>query len=87
MLLAHLVPGYFAAVRSQATWYPQWSQNQRLALWVAALGSTVAPDLDVIYNFVFRGVFGHTILWTHSIFPYLGLAFVWWLLRRNGQWT
>jgi hypothetical protein len=84
MLLAHLVPGYFAAIKSQATWCPQWSQNQRIALWVAALGSTVAPDLDVIYNFLFRGFFGHTMLWTHSVFPYLGLVFVWWLVRRAG---
>jgi hypothetical protein len=86
MLIAHLVPGYFAAVKSQPNWHLQWSQKQRIALWLVALGSTVAPDLDVIYNFLFRGFFGHTILWTHSIFPYLGLVLVWWAMRRIGQW-
>jgi uncharacterized membrane protein len=44
------------------------------------------PDLDVIYNALFRGFFNHSTLWTHSLFPYLGLLFVWWLLRRIGRW-
>lgn len=51
---------------------------------MTSLASTVAPDLDVIYNAVFRGFFNHSTLWTHSLFPYLGLAFLWWLIRRNG---
>lgn len=87
MLVAHLVPGYFAAVRSRAPWRPEWSRNQRLALWIAALGSTAAPDLDVMYNVVFRGFFGHTILWTHSLYPYLGLVVIWWVIRQTGRWA
>ena len=86
MLVAHLVPGYFAAVRSQALRRTEWSHRRRIVLWVAALGSTVASDLDVIYNFVLRGFFGHSTLWTHSIFPHLGLLLIWWVMQRIGQW-
>jgi len=71
MLLAHLVPAYFACDRSEAHCNPEWSTNQRAVLWIAALGNTAAPDLDVMYNAVFRGFFGHTTLWTHSLFPCL----------------
>lgn len=85
MLAAHLVPGYFAAMWSQAEWNPQWTRKQRIALWAAALASTAAPDLDVVYNTVFRGFIGHTIVWTHGIFPYLGLALVSWLIGQSGR--
>lgn len=86
MLIAHLVPGYFAVVKSQPRWQAEWSRKQRVALWIMALASTVAPDLDVIYNALFRGFFNHSTLWTHSLFPYLGLASLWWLIRRIGGW-
>ncbi|MFC1835657.1 hypothetical protein ACFL2Q_13135 [Thermodesulfobacteriota bacterium] len=85
MLIAHLVPAYFAVSLSQGRRRPQWSAVQRAGLWIVALGSTVAPDLDVIYNILFRGFFGHSILLTHSVFLYLGIALVWWLIRRNGR--
>ncbi|MEW6352023.1 MAG: zinc dependent phospholipase C family protein [Thermodesulfobacteriota bacterium] len=86
MLIAHLVPGHFAAAWSQGYWNPQWTHRQRLGLWIAAYGSTVAPDLDVIYNCVFRGFFGHTTLWTHSLFPYLGLVLAWWVTGGSDRW-
>lgn len=86
MLAAHLVPGYFAAAKSQPYWKSKWRRNQRVLLWVVALGSTVAPDLDVIYNTLFRGFINHSTLWTHSLFVYLGVGTIWWLLRRIGHW-
>jgi len=86
MLLAHLAPGYFATARSQYSWPSHWSRKQRALLWLVAFASTVAPDADVIYNVLFRGFFNHSVLWTHSLFPYLGLALVWWLLGRNRHW-
>lgn len=86
MLAAHLVPGYLAAAKSQPIWSPDWSRPQRILLWIAALGSTVAPDTDVVYNTLFRGFFNHTTLWTHSIFVYLGLGLVWLLLRQWKRW-
>lgn len=86
MLVAHLVPGYFAAAKSQSNWKPEWSRTQRVALWIVALGSTAVPDLDVIYNALFRGFFNHSTLWTHSLFPYLDILFLWWLLRSIGRW-
>ena len=55
-------------------------------LWTVALGSTVVPDLDVIYNVLFRGFFNHSILWPHSLWPHLGLGLAWWALRRVGRW-
>ncbi len=84
MLAAHLVPGYFAATRSQRR--PEWSRRRRAILWLVALGSTVAPDLDVIYNAVFRGFLNHSFLWTHSIFVHLGIGACWLLLHRIGRW-
>jgi hypothetical protein len=86
MLFAHLVPGYIAADRSQKTWPAEWSANRRLLLWAVALVSTVAPDVDVIYNARFQGFINHSWLWTHSLFLYLGIGLVWWLLRRDGRW-
>jgi membrane-bound metal-dependent hydrolase YbcI (DUF457 family) len=86
VLVAHLAPGYFAAVLSQPTWEPGWSQRQRGLLWAAALGSTFAPDLDVVYNALFRGFFNHSTLWTHSVFLHGGIALCWLLLRATGQW-
>lgn len=86
MLVAHLVPGYFAAVKSSSRWKLEWKTGQRASLWAAALGSTVVPDLDVIYNAVFRGFVNHSTLWTHSLFVHLSIALGWWLLRRIGRW-
>jgi membrane-bound metal-dependent hydrolase YbcI (DUF457 family) len=86
VLAAHLVPGYFIAIKSQAYWQPAWNKRQRIALWVAALGSTVVPDLDVIYNALFRGFINHSTLWTHSIFIHLSIGLCWLLLRRMGRW-
>ena len=86
MLAAHLVPGYFAAVKSQSHWKPEWDKKQRTVLWIVALGSTIAPDLDVVYNALFRGFFNHSTLWTHSIFVHLAICLGWWLLGRSKRW-
>jgi hypothetical protein len=86
MLAAHLVPGYFVAVASETQWQANWSSPQRTILWIVALTATFTPDLDVIYNLPFRGFFGHTTLWTHSIFAYLGVFACWLLLRSSGRW-
>ena len=80
MLAAHLIPGYFAAIKSQPNWKSEWSKTQRILLWTTAMGSTIAPDIDVIYNVLFRGFFNHSTLWTHSLFLYLGIGLIWWLL-------
>ncbi|MCQ3977827.1 MAG: hypothetical protein DPW09_30745 [Anaerolineae bacterium] len=77
---------YFAAVKSQSRWNQEWSEPQRILIWIVALGSTVIPDLDVIYNTLFRGFINHSVLWTHSLFPYIGIGLCWWLLYRNGRW-
>ncbi len=86
MLLAHLAPGYFAAVRSRPSWNTQWNSPRRVLLWAVALGSTAAPDLDVIYNSLFRGFINHSTLWTHSLFLCLFLGFIWWILSYNKKW-
>ena len=86
MLAAHLVPGYFAAVKSQLHWKPEWNKKHRTVLWLVALSSTIAPDLDVIYNALFRGFSNHSTLWTHSLFAYLAICLGWWLLGRSKRW-
>lgn len=86
MFGAHFVPGYFAAVGSKPLWQPEWTTPQRAVLWGAAVGSTVMPDFDVIYNILFRGFLNHSVLWTHSIFMPLGFLIVALLLWRNPYW-
>ena len=86
MLIAHLVPGYFAAAKMAARQAVEWSRWQHFGIWAVALGSTAAPDSDVLYNAIFRGFFNHTWLWTHSLFPYLGIGLFWLLLRLSGRW-
>ena len=86
MLIAHLVPGYFAVTQSQKTWQPEWTRQQRILLWIAALVSTFVPDLDVIYNALFRGFFNHSTLWTHSLFPHLGVLACWYILHLSKRW-
>jgi hypothetical protein len=76
MLAAHLVPGYFVTEQSQSAWKPEWTPRQKALLWVVGLGSTIVPDLDVIYNAVFRGFINHSLLWTHSVFVYMALGFL-----------
>lgn len=86
MLVAHLVPGYFAAYRSQSHWQPEWGTMHRGLLWIAALGGPVLPDADVIYNVFFGRFINHSVLWTHSLFVHLGVGLCWWLLHRFGRW-
>ncbi len=86
MLIAHLVPGYFLGAKVAGYQSVNWSRWHSFGLWAVALGSTVAPDSDVLYNAVFRGFFNHTWLWTHSLFPYLGIGLCWLLLRLSGRW-
>ena len=86
MLAAHWVPGYFAAALSQPKWRPEWSPLRRTILWIAAMGSAVAPDLDAIYNTLFHGSVYHSTLWTHSVFPHAVVALGWLLLAGYGRW-
>lgn len=85
MLVAHIVPGYFTA-QAQSQQRPEWGGWRRTVLWVVALGSTVAPDLDVIYNALFHGIINHSTLWTHSLFVHGGILACWWILKRIGLW-
>lgn len=87
MLLAHIVPGYFAVQASKAHWLPHWKPWQKGVLWAAAIGSTIAPDSDVIYNILWRSFANHSVLWTHSLFPYLGIAIIGLLLPRARRWA
>ena len=82
MLVAHLIPGYFAVTKLQQTRGSEWNSTQKALMWSVALGSTIAPDLDVVRNILFRGFFNHSTLWTHSIFVYLGFGLLWLGCRR-----
>jgi len=65
---------------------PEWTAGQRGLLWAAALGSTIAPDLDVVWHLLTRGGFYHSTLWTHSVFVYLGIGLLWFVLRVSRRW-
>lgn len=84
MLVAHLVPGYLAAAAVKPA--PHWTRDQRRVMWAVALGSTVFPDFDVIYNTLLRGFVNHSLLWTHSVFVWAGLGVLWGLLRGADRW-
>jgi hypothetical protein len=86
MLVAHVVPGYFAVVQTKSRWQSDWAIQRRALLWVVALSSTVTPDLDVVYNALFHGTFNHSTLWTHSLFVHGGVLALWWVLKRIGLW-
>jgi membrane-bound metal-dependent hydrolase YbcI (DUF457 family) len=82
MLIAHVVPAYFALAVSKPKWKPEWPENRRALLVLAAYVSAVWPDADAIYNTLFREMyFRHSILWTHSLIPHLCICLVWLLLR------
>jgi hypothetical protein len=76
MLFAHIVPSYVIVSTSQPSWDTQWSPAQHKMLWAAALVSTIVPDIDVVYNTLFRGFTNHSTLYTHSLFPYLLLGII-----------
>lgn len=61
----------------------EWNMARRAMMWSVALGSTIAPDLDVVRNILFRGFFNHSTLWTHSIFVYLVFGLLWFGCRRS----
>jgi membrane-bound metal-dependent hydrolase YbcI (DUF457 family) len=82
MLIAHLVPGYFVAAKVKKNHVAEWNTAQQTLMWSVALGSSIAPDLDVVRNFLFRGFFNHSTLWTHSIFVYLGFGLLWFACRK-----
>ena len=86
MLIAHLVPGYFAASISARSWPSTWGKVRRVALWSVALGATFVPDLDVIYNTTFRHFVNHSLLWTHCLFTYMAVGMLWLLVWRIGRW-
>ncbi len=86
MLAAHLVPGYFAAVKSQPNWPIEWNRNKRIVLWTVALASTYLPDADLFYNGLLRRRLVHSIPWTDSLFVYLGIGVIWLTIRQIGRW-
>jgi hypothetical protein len=87
MLIAHLVPGYFIAAKVEQNHIAEWNTAKQRLMWSVALGSTIAPDLDVVRNFLFRGFFNHSTLWTHSIFVYLGFGLLWLGCRKSRTLT
>ncbi len=87
MLIAHLVPGFLGASKSRTGWRPQWTRRERTLLWAGALVSTFAPDMDVIYNALFRGFISHSTLWTHSLFVHLAVGSIWLILKRTGRYS
>ncbi len=85
MLFAHIVPGYFAGAIGISRRQSEWTPTQRITLWAAALGGSVAPDFGAVYNIVFHGTYDHCTLWTHSIFVYLGIGLLWFALHESRQ--
>ena len=86
MLFAHVAPGYCTVEISKKNWNPVWGISRRRLLWIAAIGSTIAPDADVIYNALFRGYVNHGTLYTHSLFVHGSIALVLAILYLSGHW-
>ena len=85
MLIAHAVPSYFFIQLTQSSWDDTWSRPQCWLLNGVALGSTVLPDADVVYNILVRGFANHSTLWTHSVWVY-GIFGLMSLLCTIGRW-
>jgi hypothetical protein len=83
LLVAHFVPGYFAAAASQPYWNPDWSRGRRAALWAAALGSAVFPDVGYVSGMLWRPEIYN---WTHSLFVWLGVGACACLLGYTRRW-
>lgn len=77
MLVAHVVPGYCIAAHTVQGNQRRWSPAQQALVWLVGLGAAIAPDADIIYNALLHGFIKHSILWPHSVFPYLGLLGIW----------
>jgi hypothetical protein len=82
MLVGHLAPIGPIAAAVARRWESKWPQWTRLLPWAAATVGCVFPDLDIIANVVFNGLWFHLYLMPHSVLPYLPLLLVAILLAR-----
>jgi hypothetical protein len=85
VLIGHLAPvGPIAAI-VERHWRSEWPRWTRALPWAAALMGCVFPDLDVIANVLLTGTFLHLYYLPHSLFPYLPVLGLGWLLVRRQQ--
>jgi len=82
MLIGHLAPFGPIAAAAERRWRPEWPRWTRALPWAAALTGCVFPDLDIVANILLNGNFWHVYYLPHSLFLYLPVLVVGWLLTR-----
>ena len=83
MLIGHLAPVGPIAAAVERRWRPEWPRWTQALPWAAALAGCIFPDFDVITNLLFNGVSLHLYYLPHSIWPYLPVFVLGWLLIRR----
>jgi|GEM_PF-3180931 len=92
MILAHAPLGLIVAEISKPIWdKKQFSKKQTISLYLLTIFGSVFPDSDMLIA-IYIGI-SHRELLTHTIFPYLLLGFIGFLInnlpfnkKRNSKW-
>jgi hypothetical protein len=83
MLVGHLVPVGPIAAAVERRWDSEWPRWTRALPWAAALTGCIFPDCGIIANALFNKAFHHLYYLPHSLFPYLPVLLIGWLLVRR----
>jgi hypothetical protein len=83
MLAGHLTPVGPLATAAQRHWSARWPRWTRALPWAAAGLGAVFPDLDIIVNLLVTGHFYHLYYFPHSLFVYVPVLLLGWLLARG----
>jgi len=83
MLVGHLAPVGPIAAAAARRWRPERPRWTRALPWAAALVGCIFPDLDIIANILLNSNFWHVYYLPHSLFLYLPVLVIGWLLTRR----
>jgi hypothetical protein len=83
MLVGHLAPVGPIAAAVERRWDSEWPRWTRVLPWGIVLAGCVFPDCDIIANVLFNNTLHHLYYLPHSLFPYLPVLLIGWLLARH----